>query len=159
MAAFEEVFHSHSRKMKSLAYNLLGNIPDAEDAVQEAFLKACRGAGRFSGQSALATWMYRILVNTCHDVGRSRKRRVEKIPDGPGFAQTADIALRVALERAVAMLNERQRSVFLLFEVEGFRHAEIAAILEVPEATSRTLLFEARRELQRLIEEGDRHAG
>jgi RNA polymerase sigma-70 factor (ECF subfamily) len=64
----------------------------------------------------------------------------------------------LALERAVSSLDQRQRTVFVLFEVEGFRHAEIADILEMPEATSRTILFEARHELQRLLRKGDGHA-
>ena len=95
--------------------------------------------------------MYRILVNTCHDLGRSRRRRAETAAADPAPSAAADIPLKVALERSLGLLSDRQRSVFLMFEAEGFRHAEIAAVLEIPEATSRTILFEARRELQRML--------
>jgi RNA polymerase sigma-70 factor (ECF subfamily) len=162
VAGFEQFFHSHAVRMKSLAYNLLGNIPDAEDAVQDALLKAYRGAKSFGGQSSLATWIYRILVNTCHDLGRTRRRRGESQPEPqapPPSAGSGDIALRVALERAIRELSERQRTVFLLYEVEGFRHGEIAGIMEIPEATSRSILFEAKKELQRILRAPERQSG
>lgn len=151
LSAFEDLFHSHASRMKSLAYNLLGNTADAEDAVQEAFLKACRGMDRFERQSSVSTWIYRILVNTCYDAGRSRQRRSEAPVKAESPRPGADVGLRVALERAIAALDERQRTVFLLSAVEGFRHAEIAAILEIPETTSRSVLFEAKKALRNLL--------
>ena len=155
LSAFEELYRSHGARMKSLACNILGNPADAEDAVQEAFLRVYRGVGTFKGTAKLSTWMFRILVNTCHDVGRQRKRRKDETELGPeerlppATAQApADTPLRLALERAVARLRPRQRDVFLLYEVEGFLHREIAEILDIPEGTSKALLFEAKRALQ-----------
>jgi RNA polymerase sigma-70 factor (ECF subfamily) len=138
--------------MKSIAYHMLGSRPDAEDAVQETFLKVYRSVGGFSGQSSLGTWMYRILLNTCYDHGRKKQRLREKPQTGdmPGHA---NIPLRLSLENAIGKLNERHRTVFLLFEVEGLKHSEIATILSVPEGTSRTWLFEAKRELKRMLTE------
>jgi RNA polymerase sigma-70 factor (ECF subfamily) len=127
--AFEHLYHVHSARMKSLAFHLLGSRADAEDTVQEAFLKVCRAARGFEGNSALSTWIYRILINCCYDAIRKRQRLAEN------------------------PLNERQRMVFLLFEVEGLRHSEIAAILEVPEGTSRSWLFEAKCQLKRMLTE------
>ena len=75
--AFEELYRSQGSRMKSVAMNLLGNTSDAEDAVQEAFLKLHRSWTSFKGESLLSTWLYRILVNTCYDMGRRRKRRPE----------------------------------------------------------------------------------
>jgi RNA polymerase sigma-70 factor (ECF subfamily) len=143
--------------MKSVAMNLLGNTPDAEDAVQEAFLKLHRSLPGFKGESLLSTWLYRILVNTCYDMGRKRKRRPEpapepdaqETPDPP--APASDHALRLTIERALDRLPEPQRSVFLLFEVEGFKHREIGEILDIPEGTSKHALFVAKRELQECI--------
>ena len=152
---FEELYRSHGARMKSVAYNILGNPSDAEDAVQEAFLRAYRGMAAFKGTAQASTWMYRILVNACHDVGRQRRRRrdeTELVPEDQLPASTAhaavDAPLRMSLAKAVAALRPRHRDVFLLFEVEGFLHREIAEILDIAEGTSKSLLFEARRELQ-----------
>jgi len=155
IAAFEELYRSHGGRMKSVAMNLLRNTSDAEDAVQEAFLKLHRSWASFKGESTLSTWLYRILVNTCYDMGRRRKRTPEppkasddeSLPPEPN-APVHDHPLRITIERAVERLREPQRSVFLLFEVEGFKHREIAEILEIPEGTSKHALFTAKRELQ-----------
>jgi len=151
--------------MKSVAYNILGNAADAEDAMQEAFLRVYRGMGAFKGTAQLSTWMFRILVNACHDIGRQRRRRrdeTELAPEDqlPASAAHAggDAPLRMALEKAVARLRPRHRDVFLLFEVEGFLHREIAEILDIAEGTSKALLFEARRDLQSALGAGRRQA-
>jgi RNA polymerase sigma-70 factor (ECF subfamily) len=151
--------------MKSVAMNLLGNTSDAEDAVQEAFLKLYRSWDSFKGESLRSTWLYRILVNTCYDIGRRRKRTPEPAtPDDEQAAEQkaapqSDHALRLTIERALRRLPEVQRSVFLLFEVEGFKHREIADILDIPEGTSKHALFSAKRELQeRLLLESRRRA-
>ncbi len=157
-SAFEQLYATHGVRMKSIALNLLGDMSDAEDAVQEAFLKIYRGVGNFRSQSSFSTWIYRVLVNACYDLRRKRGRRqetpeIDVDPDGIDFRATATIdpPLRLALEKSLARLNDRNRIVFLLFEVEGFKHREIAEILSIPEGTSKNLLFEAKRELQRLL--------
>jgi RNA polymerase sigma-70 factor (ECF subfamily) len=140
--------------MKSVAHHILGTSQDAEDAVQEAFLKIYRGAARFRGAAAVTTWIYRVLVNTCYDQLRRRKRSRESAAlDAAGdlAALSRDHSLRVALESSLAKLTPRQREVFLLFEVEGFSHKEVGEILEMPEATSRSVLYAAKRELQAML--------
>ena len=150
----------HAARMKSIAWNLLGNAGDAEDAVQEAFLKIYRGAKTFRAGAAFSTWTYRILVNTCYDALRRRKSRpVASSLDAdlaagrgtPAAPPGADHPLRLALEKAVARLHPRHRAVFLLFAVEGFTHGEIGRILGIPEGTSKTFLFEAKKKLQRWL--------
>lgn len=158
LAAFEKLYERHAPRMKSIALNLLGNVADAEDAVQEAFLKIYRGAKTFHGGAAFSTWAYRVVVNTCYDALRRRRTRPagspletpdgrEALPPSPGL----DHPLRLALEKSVARLNPRHRAVFLLFEVEGFSHGEIARILGIPEGTSKTFLFDAKKKLQRWL--------
>jgi RNA polymerase sigma-70 factor (ECF subfamily) len=149
--------------MRSIAWNLLGNTGDAEDAVQEAFLKIYRGAKTFRGGAAFSTWTYRVLVNTCYDALRRRKSRpvaasldADLAASGRGALSGAappgaDHPLRLALEKAVARLHPRHRAVFLLFAVEGFTHGEIGRILGIPEGTSKTFLFEAKKKLQRWL--------
>jgi len=152
LRAFESLYTLHSARMKSLAYHLLGTRADAEDAVQETFLKVHRAARSFEGHSSLSTWIYRILLNCCYDSLRKRQRLSETAPPND-FPTDTKLPLKVALERAINSLGDRQRLVFLMFEVEGLKHSEIAAILEVPEGTSRSWLFEAKAQLKRLLTE------
>jgi RNA polymerase sigma-70 factor, ECF subfamily len=153
LAAFEQIYAVHAGRMKSIAFHLLGNRTDAEDAVQEAFLKVYRGVRAFEGQSGFASWIYRILINCCHDAGRKRQRQSEQeIETEPAIP--TNVPLQVALRHALGRIHPGHRMVFWLFEAEGFRHSEIAAIMEMPEGTSKKWLFEAKRELKRLLMEG-----
>jgi RNA polymerase sigma-70 factor (ECF subfamily) len=106
----------------------------------------------FAGGSSLSTWIYRILINCCYDNLRKQQRLAEK-PATRELSSDPKLPLKLALERALEKLNERQRLVFLMFEVEGLKHSEIASILQAPEGTCRSWLFEAKRELKRLLTE------
>ncbi len=162
MAAFERLYREHGDRMKSIAMNLVRNAADAEDAVQDAFLKIYRGASGFRGGSAFSTWIYRILVNACYDLMRKSQRRAEgPLPAEVAFAAGtgADHPLRLSLEVAVGRLAPRERAAFLLCEVEGFSHREAGEILEVNENASRTLLFRAKRRLQQELRAARAFAG
>lgn len=152
-SGFEQLYKAHGARMKSVAWNMLRNQQDAEDAVQDTFLKAQRSMHTYNGQSSFSTWVYRILVNTCTDTQRGRKRQTEELPENLS-GREPNIPLRLALEHALGQLSEKHRTVFMLAEVEGFTHAEIASILNIPLGTSKGWLFEARRELQRLLSQG-----
>jgi len=152
LPVFEELYAAHAGRMKSIAYHLLRDRADAEDAVQEAFMKIYRGAEAIQLDSNPAPWIYRILLNCCYDAGRKRRRRAEApLESEPAVKNQAplELAIRSALDR----IEPQHRTVFWLFEAEGFRHSEVAAILEIPEGTSRKWLFEAKRELKRLLTE------
>jgi RNA polymerase sigma-70 factor, ECF subfamily len=156
--AFEKLYERHAPRMKSIALNLVGNVADAEDAVQDAFLKIYRGAKTFRGGAAFSTWAYRVVVNACYDMLRRRRSRPAgaTLEDASGreiapAAPVSDHPLRLALEKSVARLDPKHRTVFLLFEVEGFSHGEISRILGIPEGTSKTFLFDARRKLQKWL--------
>jgi RNA polymerase sigma-70 factor (ECF subfamily) len=151
LAAFERLYQREGRRMKSVAYHMLGSRADAEDAVQEAFLRIYRGIAGFREEARFNTWIYRILVNACQDQRRRRQRRPEsELAEGPGRGGP-EPATAVALEQALGRIDERRRMVFLLFEAEGFAHIEIAAILGTSESNSRTLLHEAKRELREIL--------
>jgi RNA polymerase sigma-70 factor (ECF subfamily) len=160
LRGYERLYRLHGARMKNLARNILGAQSDAEDAVQETFLKVQRSIASFRGQSAFVTWTFRILVNTCYDLRRSRVRRkehsqeeTEDRPNGPEpQAPAAHPSLRMALERALGNLTRHQRDVFLLYEVDGFRHAEIAAMLEITETASKNTLFQAKKNLRAVLE-------
>src|SRR5271165_5263789 len=77
LSAFEGLYTLHASRMKSIALHILGNPSDAEDAVQETFLKIFRAMGRFDENAPFAPWIYRILINCCYDAGRKRKRQAE----------------------------------------------------------------------------------
>ena len=109
--------------MKSIAWQILGNRPDAEDAVQETFLKLYRGIDAFHGQSSIGTWLCRILINACHDVARKRKREAEPQTEEKTAGPKNQLPLKVALDDALRRIHPRHRMVFLLFEVEGLKHA------------------------------------
>jgi RNA polymerase sigma-70 factor, ECF subfamily len=160
LQGYERLYQWQGTRMKNLARNLLGSQSDAEDAVQETFLKIQRSISGFRGQSSFVTWTFRILVNTCHDLRRSRLRRkdrasedVDALPPRMELrAPGAHPSLRMALERALAKLTAHQRDVFLLYEVEGFRHAEIAGMLEISETASKNTLFQAKKNLRTMLE-------
>ena len=150
LSAFEEIYATHARRMKSIAMHMLADRSYAEDAVQEAFLKIYRGVGAIQPDSTLAPWIYRILLNCCHDMGRKRRRQSEsQMETEPAIPD--NLPLQVSLRHALGRINPQHRLVFWLFEVEGLRHSEVAAILEIPEGTSKKWLFEAKRELKRLL--------
>jgi RNA polymerase sigma-70 factor (ECF subfamily) len=160
LRAYERLYAIHGARMKNLARNVLGSTADAEDAVQETFLKVQRSVASFRGQSSFVTWTYRILINTCYDARRSRLRKkevttdddTEEMPRMEPRAPGAHPSLRMALERALRKLTRHQRDVFLLYEVEGFRHAEIAGMLEITEAASKNTLFQAKKNLREMLE-------
>jgi RNA polymerase sigma-70 factor, ECF subfamily len=159
LRAYERLYALHGARMKNLARNVLGSSVDAEDAVQETFLKVQRSIASFRGQSSFVTWTYRILINTCYDARRSRLRKKEvanddseEAPRPEPRAPGAHPSLRMALERALAKLTKHQRDVFLLYEVEGFRHAEIAGMLEMTETASKNTLFQAKKNLRLMLE-------
>jgi RNA polymerase sigma-70 factor (ECF subfamily) len=160
-ASLVDLYETHGERMKSIAMNLLGNTVDAEDAVQEAFLRIHRASSSFRGGSALSTWAYRILVNACYDAMRRGRRRPESpLPEDTALPRSADAdtALRIAIEQALAKLERKERTAFLLCEVEGLSHREAADILDVNPNTSRTLLFRAKRKLQKELSARDAFA-
>lgn len=151
---FEELYQRLGDRMKSIAWNHLGNRSDAEDAVQETFLKVHRAARTYSGEASFSTWVFRILVNTCYDVLRKRRRRIEETSIDETFetaertAPNTDDAKRMTLRKMLGELTEQRRAVFTLFEIEGLSHAEIADILGITEGNSKWILFATKKELQ-----------
>ncbi len=151
---FEQIYAQHGKRMKSIAFNHLGTVADAEDAVQETFLKIHRAASTYSGEASFATWAYRILINTCYDLLRKRRRRGEEaaIDDVPEVversARNVDDVKKLTLRKLLSDLPEQRRTVFTLFEIEGLSHAEIASILDISEGNSKWILFATKKQLQ-----------
>lgn len=157
---FEQIYRRHSDRMKSVAFNQLGSRAEAEEAVQETFLKIHRGARTYKGDAAFSSWIYRILLNTCHDIVRRRSRRpketpLENTPRETAAPAQSDEALRLTLRRLIRELPAQRRSVFLLYEVEGLSHREIAGILDIRESYSKWLLHAAKTDLRAMLRESE----
>jgi len=161
LAAFEEVYRQHGRRLYNLGLRMLGQPADAEDALQDVFLQAFRKLGSFKGDAALGTWLYRLAMNLYLDRLRSRGAREDRATDrletaGPATAWERDPGVemavsRIDLERAMAELPAGYRAAFVLHDVEGFEHREVGAILGISEGTSKSQVHKARLRLRQLL--------
>jgi RNA polymerase sigma-70 factor (ECF subfamily) len=161
LAAFETIYRTHSGRLYSVACRMLGNPADAEDLLQEIFLAAHRKLDSFRGESALGTWLYRLATNLCLDYLRSRAARAGQITgaldDEPGLADTGSRKLaertvaKMDLERALAQLPEGCRTAFVLHDVEGLEHREVAEMLGIAEGTSKSQVHKARLRLRAML--------
>ena len=129
---------------------------DADDMVQEAYLRALTCSDKFRGEATPTTWIYRILVNACLDVRRYRQRRgvqvaLEDMHGRPRGRQWHRLIDRQALRAALAALESTEREVCVLYDVLGYTHPEIARRLGIPVGTSKGRLCTARRRLRRLL--------
>jgi RNA polymerase sigma-70 factor (ECF subfamily) len=153
--AFAALVRSHQRRAYAVARAIVLSHEDAEDAVQDGFLHAYRALDRFREDQPFGSWLYRIVANAAHDLVRRRRvRETEQLPEtaalpfrDPGESDE----LRRRLNEALTRLTDRQRSVIVLHDVEGFTHAEIASLLDVPEGTARSDLHHARAALRRML--------
>lgn len=154
--AFSELVRRHQRRAYVVARSIVVNHEDAEDAVQEAFLHAYKAIHRFLPDQAFGAWLHRIVANAALDVTRRRKvRAAEELPEtvASPFRDPAESGeLRQKLREALMTLPERQRSVIVLHDVEGYKHAEIGKMLDIPEGTARSDLHYARAQLRRILE-------
>ena len=154
--AFGELVRVHQRRAYAVARSIVGTHEDAEDVVQDAFLHAYRALDRFITGQPFGAWVNRITANAALDLTRRRKvRATDELPPGLSnpFVDPAERGeLKSRLAEAIAGLNERQRSVVLLHDVEGFQHAEIGAMLGIPEGTCRSDLHHARNALRRALQ-------
>ncbi|HVA58282.1 MAG: RNA polymerase sigma factor [Gemmatimonadaceae bacterium] len=155
--AFAALVHLHQRRAYAVTRAIVSTHEDAEDAVQEGFLHAYRALDRFLPDQPFGAWLYRIMANSALDLVRRRKvRDADELPEtvalpfrDPGEADE----LRRRLNEAVTHLTERQRSVIVLHDVEGFTHGEIGGMLGIPEGTARSDLHHARATLRGLLKD------
>ena len=154
-AAFEGLVRRHQRRAYAVARAVVLSHDDAEDAVQEGFLHAFRALSRFRPEQAFGAWLHRIVANAALDIARRRKvRDADQLPESlasPHRDPAESEELRTRLASALETLGPRQRSVIVLHDVEGYKHAEIGALLGIPEGTARSDLHHARTHLRRLL--------
>jgi len=153
--AFETLYRQHASRIYTLACRMSGSPEDGEDLLQEIFLQAHRKLGSFKGDASIGTWLYRLALNHCLDFVRSRQVKMSKLTETldaetsfePVARRDTPIA-RIDLERAVERLPEGCREAFVLHDVEGFDHKEVADLLGIAEGTSKSQVFKARLKLR-----------
>jgi RNA polymerase sigma-70 factor (ECF subfamily) len=155
--AFDRLVERYQRDVYRLCYRYVNNHEDANDMAQEVFLKAYRALGRFRGESAFSTWLYRIAVNTCLSFRSSRKPAGEEVtealPDAsPGALDKVEREETARIVRdAVRRLPEKQRATLILKVYHDLSHEEVAAILGSTVGTVKANLFHALGNLRRLL--------
>lgn len=161
LTAFELIYQRYHRRTYSLALRMTGSQTEAEDLTQEVFIQLFRKIGSFRGDSAFSTWLHRMTVNQVLMHFRKRSVKNEKTSeDGEMPEQTVrgtanpskmQVVDRIALKNAIAELPNGYRNVFVLHDVEGFEHEEVARIMGISVGTSKSQLHKARLKLRGLL--------
>jgi RNA polymerase sigma factor (sigma-70 family) len=154
-AAFERLYRRQVGRVHGLARRMIGEV-DADDATQEIFLRAWHNLARFRGESAFGTWLYRLAVNLLLNrrasLATHRARyQPEEAASAPPVSAPVRVDLRVDFDAALEQLPRGARDVFVLHDVEGYTHEEIAAMLGVTTGTSKSQLHRARMTLRRYL--------
>ena len=154
--AFETIYRRHSPSLYGLTCRMVGDRAEAEDLLQEIFLQAHNKLSSFEGRAAFGTWLYRLAVNRCLDHLRSaasqRQSVTKSLDESPELVVAQETTgHRLDLESAILQLPNSYRSAFLLYDVEGLGHREVADILGVAEGTSKSLVHKARLKLRELL--------
>ncbi|HEY0406575.1 MAG TPA: RNA polymerase sigma factor [Pyrinomonadaceae bacterium] len=166
-SAFEELYRRHFRRVYALCLRMLNDPVLAEDLTQDVFIQLFNKIGSFRGDSAFTTWLHRMTVNQVLMYFRKRSTKSEltsgddETPDqivkGTENPDKMPIVDRIALEKAVQQLPPGYRAVFILHDVEGYEHEEIARMLGVAEGTSKSQLHKARLKLRNYIRQQAAH--
>jgi RNA polymerase sigma-70 factor (ECF subfamily) len=160
-AAFAELFEMHKRRVYAICLRVTRSSADAEDLTQEAFLKVFRGIASFRGESTFSTWLHRLVVNEV--LMHIRKKRLPQISLDEPLTAREDTAPReygerdgrlagcidrITLDRAIAELPPGYRTALVLYDMEGYKHNEIAQMMNWSVGNSKSQLFKARRKLR-----------
>jgi RNA polymerase sigma-70 factor (ECF subfamily) len=162
MLAFEELYQRHHRRVYSICLRMLQNASEAEDLTQDVFIQLYRKIGSFRGDSAFTTWLHRLTVNQVLMHFRKRVVKFEKtteegetpvqIVNGTENHRKMPIVDKIALENAIEQLPDGYKNVFVLHDIEGYEHEEVAKILGCSVGTSKSQLHKARLKLRRLLQ-------
>ncbi|MGH7529714.1 MAG: RNA polymerase sigma factor [Burkholderiales bacterium] len=162
--AFRDLYAEHVGRVYALCLRLTGDAAAAEERTQDVFVRLWDKLRSFRGESAFSSWLHRLAVNVVLNERRTTQRRELRVtpaaeperletPRERGAGTMAGIA--VDLERAIAALPPGAREVFVLFDIEGYDHAEIARLVGIAVGTSKAQLFRARRLLREMLEGGE----
>ena len=161
MTAFEEIYKRHHRRVYSVCLRMLQNVSEAEDLTQDVFIQLYRKIGSFRGDSAFTTWLHRMTVNQVLMHFRKRSVKYERTTEegetpiqmvaGTSNPERMRIVDKIALDNAIEQLPAGYKNVFVLHDVEGFEHVEVARILGCSVGTSKSQLHKARLKLRKLL--------
>jgi len=157
MGAFEHLYRRHVPHVYAVCLRLTADVRRAEELTQTAFIQLWQKLPLFRGESAFATWLHRLAVNTVLMEFRAARRREARVTgaEDPAVLETAPLArpagLRLDLEQAIAALPPRARAVFVLHDIEGYTHGEIATLLDLETGTTKAHLHRARHLLQEAL--------
>ena len=161
ISAFEIIYERYHRRTYSLTLRMTGSQTEAEDLTQEVFIQLFRKIGSFRGDSAFSTWLHRLTVNQVLMYFRRRSVKNEKVSDdgempeqmvhGSANPNRMQVVDRIAIKNAVAQLPNGYKSVFMLHDVEGYEHEEVARRLGISIGTSKSQLHKARLKLRMLL--------
>ncbi|MGI8813198.1 MAG: RNA polymerase sigma factor [Pyrinomonadaceae bacterium] len=161
LEAFEMIYQRYHRRTYSLALRMTSSQTEAEDLTQEAFIQLFRKVGSFRGDSAFSTWLHRLTVNQVLMHFRRRSVKNEKVSDdgempeqtvaGTANPNKMPVVDRIALRNAIGDLPKGYRNVFVLHDVEGYEHEEVARLLNISVGTSKSQLHKARLKLRGLL--------
>ena len=162
IGAIGDLYRQHHRKVYSLCLSMTRNTAEAEDLTQEVFVQLIRKGGSFRGESLFTTWLYRLTTNQVLMHFRKIKRRRERSPgdtddaldllNGTKRSSSSQVLDRLALEAALARLPSGCRQVLLLFDIEGYKHCEIADKFGCSVGNSKSQLHKARKKLRQLLD-------
>jgi RNA polymerase sigma-70 factor (ECF subfamily) len=147
-SAFERLYRTHVTRIHNLTRRMLGSH-DADEVTQDIFVRTWQKLGQFRGESAFSTWLHRLAVNVVIEKRRSFAIHRERMSDDPTALDAVTVAparadLRVDFEAAIEQLPAGAREIFVMHDVEGYKHREIAAMLEITSGTSKRQLHRAR---------------
>lgn len=153
--AFRTLYRRHTPSLYLFVLRTLeGNEQDAEDVVQETWIRAVERLTSFRWEGAFKTWLIGIALNRCRTLFRRKDRNWLELEDGTVWTDTAGVEDHIDVERALALLPPGYRTVLLLHDLEGYKHQEIAELLGTTTGTSKSQLFHARRSLRSLLLRG-----
>ena len=155
--AFEGLYRQHANRLYNLVFRMAGS-GEADDLLQDVFLQAYRKLGSYKGDSSLGTWLYRLATNLCLDHLRSKQGRMAGVTDSLDEEDAAPAvsperpaeahAARMDLAQAIDALPPSYKAAFVLHDVEGYQHDEVAKLLGIAEGSSKSLLHKARMRLR-----------
>ena len=162
VGAYEALYQAHAGRVYALCLRLAGDRERARELTQDVFVRAWERLGSYAGASAFGTWLHRLAVNVVLERERAEGRRArrvrfegdttdDRVVDGSAPAPAMSHEERIDFERAVAALPAGLRTVYVLHDVEGYRHGEIARLTGVAEGTTRAQLHQARRKLMEML--------
>jgi RNA polymerase sigma-70 factor (ECF subfamily) len=162
IAAFEQIYLRHHRRIYSLCLRMMANPVEAEDMMQEVFIQLYRKIGSFRGDSQFTTWLHRLTVNQVLMYFRRKNVKIEKMTEDEEFPEQVilgtenprkmQIVDKIAIDEAIEQLPTGYRTIFVLHDVEGFEHEEISKMLGLSVGTSKSQLHKARLKMRKLLQ-------